>query len=100
VLVRNTVDGWQNPRGRPRALTLGQAVKATTMYFKNNITQELIAELLDVSQPTISRVIAELEPVIADVLADWVPAPAKPATAGSRSSTAPSHPAGAGQTRA
>jgi hypothetical protein len=43
------------------------------MYFKNNITQELIAELLNVSQPTISRVIAELEPVIADVLADHVP---------------------------
>jgi hypothetical protein len=70
--VRDALGTWRNPQGRPRALTLGQAVKATTMYFKNNITQELIAELLDVSQPTISRVIAELEPIIADVLACWV----------------------------
>jgi hypothetical protein len=43
------------------------------MYFKNNITQEVIAELLDVSQPTISRVIAELETVIARVLTAWTP---------------------------
>lgn len=75
LLVRDARESWQNPRGRPRALTLGQAVKATTTYFKNNITQELIAELLDVSQPTISRVIADLEPVIGDVLAGWVPDP-------------------------
>ena len=73
LLVRDATGNWQNPRGRPRALTLGQAVKATTMYFKNNVTQELIGELLNVSQPTISRVIAELEPVIAAVLADHVP---------------------------
>jgi hypothetical protein len=54
-------------------LTLAQAVKATTMYFKNNITQDVIAELLEVSQPTVSRVIADLEPVIGSVLAEYVP---------------------------
>ena len=43
------------------------------MYFKNNVTQEVIGELLEVSQPTVSRVIAELEPVIGRVLAEYVP---------------------------
>jgi len=61
--------------GRPRVLTLGQAVKVTVMYAKNNITQEVIGELLGVSQPTISRVIAAIEPVIGSVLADWIPDP-------------------------
>jgi hypothetical protein len=72
-LVWIEIGTWNSRTGRPRALSLGQAIKATVMYFKNNLTQEVIGELLGVSQPTISRVIAELEPVIADVLADYVP---------------------------
>jgi hypothetical protein len=72
-LVREKLGIWHAACGRPRSLTLGQAVKVTVMYSKNNITQEVIAELLEVSQPTISRVIATLEPVIGNVLADWVP---------------------------
>lgn len=73
--VRDAVGDWQPATGRPRALRLTTAVKATVMYLKNNLTQEVLAELLDVSQPTISRVIAELEVVIADVLDEFVPDP-------------------------
>ena len=65
--------GWGAPKGRPRALALGAAVKATVMYLRNNLTQEVIAELLGVSQPTVSRAIAEIEPVISAVLAEYVP---------------------------
>ncbi|MPY81566.1 MAG: transposase, partial [Actinophytocola sp.] len=43
------------------------------MYFKNNITEEVIAELLFVDQSTISRAISDLEEVIADVLDEFVP---------------------------
>jgi DNA-binding transcriptional regulator LsrR (DeoR family) len=50
-------------RGRPRELTLHQAVKAVVMYFRTNITQELIAELLFVDQSTISRAISDLEEI-------------------------------------
>lgn len=64
---------WDTGIGRPRALRLTQAVKTTVMYFKSNITEEFIAELFEVSQPTISRVIAEVEPLIAEVLNGWVP---------------------------
>lgn len=72
VMVGERV-GWSSPTGRPRALTLEQAVKATLIYFKNNMTEEIIAELMFVDQSTISRAIADIEVAIADALADWVP---------------------------
>jgi transposase len=72
-LVEEEIGQWNPVTGRLRALPLAKAVKATVMYFKNNITQEVIGELLEVSQPTISRVIADLETVICAVLAEWVP---------------------------
>jgi hypothetical protein len=64
---------WDRGIGRPRQLTLRQAVKSVLMYFKNNITEEVIAELLFVDQATISRAISDLEGVIADVLEEFVP---------------------------
>jgi DDE superfamily endonuclease/Helix-turn-helix of DDE superfamily endonuclease len=72
-LVTEAVGTWQPTTGRPRALSLNKAVKVTVMYLKNNITQEVIGELLTVSQPTVSRVITELEPIIGDVLDGYVP---------------------------
>jgi hypothetical protein len=64
---------WDSGIGRPRQLTLRQAVKATIMYFKNNITEDLIGELLFVDQSTVSRAINDLEGVLADVLDEFVP---------------------------
>ena len=55
---------WDSAIGRPRRLTLRQAVKATIMYFKTNVTEELIGELLFVDQSTISRAISDLEEII------------------------------------
>ena len=52
---------------------MNTAVKATVRYPKNNLTQEVIAESLEVSQPTISRVLTELEVIIADVVDEFVP---------------------------
>jgi hypothetical protein len=64
---------WDRRTGRPRSLTLAQGVKATLMYFKNNITEEVIAELLFVSQSVISETISTLEVVIEKALAEFVP---------------------------
>lgn len=72
-MMAEKAGSWDSRCGRPRALSFPKAVKATVMYFKNNLTQDVIAELLGVGQPTISRVIAELEPVIAGVLEPFVP---------------------------
>jgi DDE superfamily endonuclease len=64
---------WDSGIGRPRQLTLRQAVKVTIMYFKTNVTEELIGELLFVDQSTISRAISDLEGIIAEVLEEFVP---------------------------
>jgi hypothetical protein len=64
---------WDSGIGRPRQLTLRQAVKAAVMYFKTNVTEEVIGELLFVDQSTISRAISDLESVIIDALAEFVP---------------------------
>lgn len=64
---------WDKGVGRPRSLTLAQALKATLMYFKNNITEEVIAELLFVSQGLISQTIALMEGLIVRALEDFEP---------------------------
>lgn len=71
-LLDGRIEYWNPPAGRPKELSLAQALKATLMYFKNNITQEVIAELLDVSQPTVSRAIAIIEVLIGDELSAYV----------------------------
>jgi hypothetical protein len=45
------------------------------MYEKNNVTEEFLAELFNVSQPTISRKINQIEPIIGEVLTEYVPEP-------------------------
>jgi DDE superfamily endonuclease/Helix-turn-helix of DDE superfamily endonuclease len=64
---------WHSGKGRPKGLSLRQAVKAVVMYFRTNVTEELIGELLFVDQATISRTISDLEGVIADALEEFVP---------------------------
>jgi hypothetical protein len=64
---------WDCGRGRPKELTLRQAVKAVIMYFRTNITEEVIGELLFVDQATISRAIRDLEGIIAKLLDEFVP---------------------------
>jgi hypothetical protein len=64
---------WDKGIGRPRGLTLAQGLKATLMYFKNNITEEVIAERLFVSQSVISETISTLEAVIVKALQDVEP---------------------------
>lgn len=73
IMVEEELDHWHPPTGRRKALSLPKAIRATVMYAKQNVPQEFISELFDISQPTISRYIADLEPVIADVLDEWIP---------------------------
>jgi YD repeat-containing protein len=64
---------WDKGVGRPHRLTLAQGLKATLMYFKNNVTEEVIAELLFVSQSVVSETISTLEGVIVEALKDDEP---------------------------
>jgi DDE superfamily endonuclease len=64
---------WDCGQGRPRELTLRQAVIAVVTYFRTNVAQDVIAELLFVDQSTISRAISDLEGIIAEALDEFVP---------------------------
>jgi hypothetical protein len=69
------------------------------MYYKNNVTEEVLGELHGVSQATISRAINRIEPVIADLLDGYVPDPQDVPDGLVVLVEAPSPPAGAGPTR-
>jgi YD repeat-containing protein len=64
---------WDSGRGRPRALTLRQAVEVVVMYLRTNVTEKFIAELLFVDQSTISWAISDREELIAEGLDEFVP---------------------------
>ncbi|HEX6402136.1 MAG TPA: hypothetical protein VF003_03070 [Pseudonocardiaceae bacterium] len=48
-----------------------QAVKAVVMYFRANVAQEVIVELLYVDQSTVSRAISDLEEIITEALDEF-----------------------------
>jgi hypothetical protein len=55
---------WDKKSGRPRELTLREALIVVCGYERNNITEEIWAEIFDVDQSTISRCITLLTPLI------------------------------------
>lgn len=64
---------WDKETGRPKALCLRDALIITCGYMRNNITEEVWAEIFDVSQSCISRYIKTLTPVVADAMKDHRP---------------------------
>jgi hypothetical protein len=54
---------WDKGNGRPRELTLREALIVASGYVRNNITEEIWAEIFDVDQSTISRRITLLTPL-------------------------------------
>ena len=59
---------WAKPGGRPPTLTLAQALKVTLFYHRHNLTEELLAEIFNTSQPTISRTINTVEKALEKAL--------------------------------
>jgi DDE superfamily endonuclease len=66
---------WDRQKGRPRKLTLRQALRAILLYERQNMTQEMIASIYSVSQSYLSTMTTFLEPHIEAVLAEFVPDP-------------------------
>ena len=55
---------WDKGTGRPKSVNLHEAVIIACGYMRQNIIQEVWAEIFDTSQPVISDVIATLTPLI------------------------------------
>jgi hypothetical protein len=64
---------WDRSTGRPKELTLREALIVTSGYMRNNITEEVWAEIFDVNQSTISRYITLLTPLIERATAEFRP---------------------------
>ena len=58
-------DPWDKGTGRPKSLSLREAIMVTLLYKRQNIIEEVIADLFGVSQGTVSEIITEFTPLIA-----------------------------------
>lgn len=61
------------PKAGSRVLSLYQRLKLTVMALRHNTSQELLAEIFEISQPTASRIISSYTALIADALGHNVP---------------------------
>ncbi|WP_068250191.1 helix-turn-helix domain-containing protein [Rathayibacter tritici] len=61
---------WRRRRGRPRRLSLEGALRVTLLYYRQNVTEQLIADVVGVSQSTVSRTIASVEAMLNVVIDD------------------------------
>jgi len=64
---------WDKRTGRPRELTLREALIVSCGYARNNITEEIWAEIFGVHQATVSRYITELTPLIEQATKEFRP---------------------------
>jgi len=64
---------WDSDTGRPRGLTLREAIIVSSGYARQNIIEDVWAEIFDTSQPTISRIITEITPLIDKATAEFRP---------------------------
>ncbi|WP_237232719.1 helix-turn-helix domain-containing protein [Rothia nasisuis] len=73
ITALNTHLTWIKPDQKPRRLTLTQALKITLISYRQNLTQETLAHLFGISQPTISRTIKTIEKALEKALTPLVP---------------------------
>jgi hypothetical protein len=61
---------WDKEEGRPRELTLREALVVTCGYMRQNIIEDVWADIFDVGQSTISRYITFLTPFVEEATED------------------------------
>jgi hypothetical protein len=66
---------WDKGVRRPKKLGLREALIVTCGYMRNNLIQEIWAEIFGVSQSCISRYIAILTPIIEHATEEFRPTP-------------------------
>jgi hypothetical protein len=55
---------WNKGEGRPRELTLREALVVTCGYLRQNIVEDVWADIFDINQSTVSRYITLLTPLV------------------------------------
>ena len=77
---------WDSATGRPKELTLREAIIVASGYARQNIIEDVWAEIFDISQPSVSRVTTEITPLIEKATAEFRPT-AEEAKAAARGQT-------------
>src|SRR5438477_2808750 len=72
---------WDKGEGRPRELTLQEALVVTCGYMRQNIIEDVWADIFGVAQSTISRYITFLTPLIDQATAEFRPSAGEAAEA-------------------
>ena len=64
---------WKMKTGRPKSCGLYKAVQIACIYLRQNVTEESIGDMNDISQPTVSRIVTVIVPLVKSVLEEFVP---------------------------
>lgn len=64
---------WNKPTGRPKKLSLRDAVALTSAYQRQNIIQDVLAEIWGISQGIASEIISIITPLIEQATRRFVP---------------------------
>jgi hypothetical protein len=64
---------WRMRTGRPKSCGLYKAVQIACMYLRQNVTEEFIGDMNEISQPTVSRIVTNIVPLVKAVLEEFVP---------------------------
>src|SRR5438128_12264075 len=64
---------WDKGIGRPKSLSLREAIMVTLLYKRQHIIEEIIADLFGISQGTVSDIITKLTPLIAQATEQFRP---------------------------
>ena len=82
---------WYKGEGRPRELTLREALVVTCGYLRQNIIEDVWADIFGVAQSTISRYITFLTPFVEKATEEDRPAAEDAAEATGRDRTGRRH---------
>jgi hypothetical protein len=64
---------WDKGIGRPKSLSLREAIMVTLLYNRQSMIEEVIADLFGVSQGTVSEVVSKITPLIAQATEEFRP---------------------------
>jgi hypothetical protein len=72
---------WDKDTGRPQEITFREALVVTCGYMRQNIIEDVWADIFDVDQSTISRIITFLTSLVEQAIAEFRPTPEEAAEA-------------------
>jgi hypothetical protein len=64
---------WDKGIGRPKSMSLREAIMVTLLYNRQNMIEEVIADLFGVSQGTVSDIVSKFTPLIAQATEEFRP---------------------------